>query len=118
MLGLLRGDEMRRQMERNPSIRGSVGPERMFSIFQDISNLILAQFDAHHRQPASEVGFDHCSDARKLRLPMMGCDFVGRDPSFRKQRRQILAIAEHEWRTQRRIKRDLPRPGPSPVAVT
>ena len=59
MLWLLCGDELRRHLERSPSIGGSVGAESVPSFLEYAANLLLYQNDSHHRQPASKVSFDH-----------------------------------------------------------
>jgi len=100
MLRLLRGNEMRRQVEPNFSISGSVGTESLPSFLQYAVNLVLAQDDSYNRQPAPKVGFDHGPNAGELRRPAMGGDLGRGHPGFRKQRGQIYPIAEHEWRSQ------------------
>jgi len=63
---LLRGNEKRRQVERNFPIRGSLGTE---SFLQYAIIPVFAQAGSHNRQPAPEVCFDHGPNARELRGP-------------------------------------------------
>ena len=89
------------RVKREPARSTHVGVERLLRVLQDLLGLLLGQLHPHHRQPTSQVRFDHRPNAGELRRALMGRDCDGRHPSVRTQGGQLLPITEHEWHKHR-----------------